>query len=76
MNKRSLFGALFALPFAAVAAKAAATASNTRNSATWKVPPGVKKIRVRSWNADGTPDLDRTLNVDPNQIFRIDAIEE
>jgi hypothetical protein len=73
MDKRMLFTALLALPFASVAAKAANVSQ--RNSATWKVPPGVKKIRVRSWNSDGSPDLDRTLNVEPNQVFRIDAIE-
>lgn len=53
-----------------------AHASTQRNNATWKVPPGIKKIRVRSWNADGSPDMDRTLRVEPNQIFRIDAIED
>lgn len=47
-----------------------------RNTATWKVPPGIKKIRVRAWNPDGSVDLDRTLNVEPNQTFRIDAIED
>jgi hypothetical protein len=54
----------------------AKAANSNKSSATWKVPPGVKKIRVRSWNADGTPDLDRTLRVEPNQTFRIDAIED
>lgn len=54
---------------------AEAQAASTRNTATWKVPPGVKKIRVRAWNPDGSVDLDRTLNVEPNQTFRIDAIE-
>ena len=73
MNKRALLAGLAALPFASVAAMAATT---QRNTATWKVPPGIKKIRVRSWNADGSPDLDRTLNVEPNQTFRIDAIED
>jgi len=53
-----------------------ANAASQRNSAIWKVPPGVKKIRVRSWNSDGSPDLDRTLRVEPNQTFRIDAIED
>lgn len=61
-----------ALPFISIAASAA----SQRNTATWKVPPGVQKIRVRSWNADGSPDMDRTLNVEPNQTFRIDAIED
>lgn len=72
MNKRFLLAGLAALPFFSVAASAA----TQRNTATWKVPPGIKKIRVRSWNADGTPDMDRTLSVEPNQTFRIDAIEE
>ena len=73
MNKRLLLAGLTSLPFFAVAAS---TATSQRNSAVWKVPAGVKKIRVRSWNADGTPDMDRTLNVEPNQTFRIDAIED
>jgi protein-disulfide isomerase len=72
MDKRFLLAGLAALPFLSTAASAA----TQRNTATWKVPPGVKKIRVRSWNADGTVDLDRTLNVSPNQTFRIDAIED
>ena len=80
MNKRKFLGmAAGPLSFIAVAtspgySKAASTTQ--RNSATWKVPSGVKKIRVRSWNSDGSPDMDRTLNVEPNQTFRIDAIEE
>ncbi len=71
MRKRILLAGLFALPFFATASNA----NTNKNSATWKVPPGIKKIRVRSWNADGSKDLDRTLNVEPNQVFRIDAIE-
>lgn len=72
MDKRSLLAGLTALPFFVIVANAA----TQRNTATWKVPPGVKKIRVRSWNADGSIDMDRTLNVEPNQTFRIDAIED
>lgn len=72
MNKRLLLTGLTALPFFSVLAQAA---TPQRNTATWKVPSGVTKIRVRSWNADGTPDLDRVLNVEPNQVFRIDAID-
>ena len=72
MLRRSLVAGLTALPFFA----AVATAASQRNTATWKVPPGVQKIRVRSWNPDGSIDLDRTLNVSPNQVFRIDAIED
>lgn len=84
MNKRNFIKSLGmkagALSFIAVGIgvgrSTVAEAASQRNTATWKVPPGVKKIRVRSWNADGSVDLDRTLNVEPNQTFRIDAIED
>lgn len=72
MLKRNLLTGLVALPFLSIVSNAA----TQRNNATWKVPAGVKKIRVRSWNPDGSIDLDRTLNVLPNQVFRIDAIED
>lgn len=72
MNKRLLLAGLTALPFFSIMANAA----SNRNSASWRVPPGIKKIRVRSWNTDGSKDLDRTLTVEPGQIFRIDAIED
>ena len=71
MNKRWLLTGLAALPFIGDA-----SAASNRNSASWRVPAGIKKIRVRSWNTDGSKDLDRTLSVEPGQIFRIDAIEE
>lgn len=72
MRKRLMLAGLLTLPFITTAANA----NTNRNSATWKVPPGVQKIRVRSWNPDGSKDMDRTLNVEPNQTFRIDAIED
>lgn len=72
MDKRSLLAGLTALPFFAIVTNAA----NDRNTATWKVPAGVKKIRVRSWTPDGRKDMDRTLNVVPGELFRIDAIED
>jgi hypothetical protein len=51
-----------------------AEAASNRNSVTWEVPPGVKKVRVRSWNSDGSKDIDRVLSVEPNQVFRIDVV--
>jgi hypothetical protein len=75
MNKRVLIGS-GVLSAIMVGFGISKSMASSRNSATWKVPPGVKKIRVRSWNADGTPDMDRTLNVEPNQTFRIDSIED
>lgn len=76
MNKRALL--IGAGTFAAVSIPMVieAQAATQRNTATWKVPSGVKKIRVRSWNSDGSLDMDRTLSVQPNQTFRIDAIED
>lgn len=61
---------LLAVPFAFVSAKAA----SSRNTVTWEVPSGVTKIRVRSWNPDGSKDIDRVLSVEPNQTFRIDVV--
>lgn len=72
MNKRLLLAGLAALPFFSIMANAAPN----RNSASWRVPAGITKIRVRSWNSDGSKDMDRTLTVEPGQIFRIDAIED
>lgn len=71
MRKRLMLAGLLTLPFFAAVANASA-----KNHAVWKVPPGVKKIRVRSWNPDGSKGMDRTLNVKPNELFRIDAIED
>jgi hypothetical protein len=51
-----------------------AQAAATRNTVTWEVPPGVTKVRVRSWNSDGSKDIDRVLSVEPNQTFRIDVV--
>jgi protein-disulfide isomerase len=70
MNKRWLLAGLAALPFIG-----AANASG-KNSASWRVPAGITKIRVRSWTAKGVKDLDRTLTVEPGDVFRIDAIED
>ena len=51
-----------------------AEASNKKNTVTWQVPEGVNKIRVRSWNPDGSKDMDRVLSVESNQTFRIDVV--
>ena len=71
MNKRLMFLGLLALPFAGAAK---AYAQSKRNTVTWQVPEGVNKIRVRSWNPDGSKDMDRVLSVEPNQTFRIDVV--
>lgn len=83
MNKRNLLkgigmkaGVLSVIVAGIGVGRSTVAEAAQRNSAVWKVPPGVKKIRVRSWNADGSVDMDRTLSVEPNQTFRIDAIED
>ena len=71
MNKRYLFLGLLAVPF--LGTKKSLAGSN-RNTVTWEVPPGITKVRVRSWNPDGSKDIDRVLSVEPNQVFRIDVV--
>lgn len=71
MNKRTLLAGLTALPFFAIMANA-----DSKNTASWRVPAGITKIRIRAWLPDGSKDVDRTLTVEPGQIFRIDAIED
>lgn len=72
MDKRGLFLGLLTIPFLGFASSKAE--ANKRNTVTWEVPPGVTKIRVRSWNPDGSKDMDRVLSVEPNQTFRIDVV--
>lgn len=67
MNKRFFFGAMAALTAAQIT-KADAKATG---SATFVVPNGVNRIRVRSY-AKGSKVLDRSLDVTPGQTFIID----
>lgn len=71
MNKRLVFLGLLAFPFVGAAK---VYAQSRKNTVTWQVPEGVNKIRVRSWNPDGSKDMDRVLSVEPNQTFRIDVV--
>lgn len=66
MNKRILFAAVASL----VAAPAFA---GSNASATFKVPKGVTKLRVRSYR-DGRKVIDTALSVQPGQTFTIDAV--
>lgn len=69
MNKRLFFGLLAAF----VAGKATSASAKASGSATFVVPHGVKKIRVRSY-AKGEKVLDRSLSVTPGQTFVIDPV--
>lgn len=72
MNKRLL---MLGLPLVSLFGFAKTSqASSSKNSVTWEVPPGVTKVRVRSWNPDGSKDIDRVLSVEPSQTFRIDVV--
>jgi hypothetical protein len=73
MNKRWLLTGLAALPFFSGLASAS---THNRNAAFWRVPAGVRKVRVRSWTPDGKKDMDRTLNVVPGELFRLDALKD
>jgi len=73
MQKRKLLAGLLglaAIPFVAKASSNA-EAAKSRGSATFVVPAGVEKIRVRSYVA-GDKVLDRELDVQPGQVFKID----
>lgn len=71
MEKRTLLAAfigLVAMPFVGGSTKSEAGRSG---SATFVVPANVDKIRVRSY-VENNKVLDRVLDVQPGQVFRID----
>jgi len=71
MNKRDLITGGIAV--AAVANILPAEAKKGGGSATFIVPYGVNRIRVRSYSK-GEKVLDRSLNVVPGQTFVIDPV--
>lgn len=73
MDRRKWFMGLGALVFGATAASAATKTNPAAKSATYKVPAGITKIRVRSWEGEDEV-LDTHFSVKPGQIFRIDAV--
>lgn len=75
MDKRSFLAGLTALPFLAIVANAATT-KKAGQTVTWTVPKGVYRIRVRSWGADGSKNIDRKINVEPGERFQIDTLED
>lgn len=70
MNKRNIFGALALLATAPFFDRKAEAA---RTSATFSVPNGVRRIRVKSYK-HGKIVIDTMLNVEPGQIFKIEAV--
>lgn len=71
MDRRKWFLGLGALVFGG-AASASTNANSGARSATYTVPKGITRIRVRSWEGKDEV-LDTHFSVKPGQIFRIDA---
>lgn len=72
MEKRKLLAALAGAMFVPFVAKAStASAARSNGSATFVVPANVDRIRVRSF-VKGDKVLDREIDVQPGQVFRID----
>ena len=72
MNKRKLFAGLTALVSLAIPSVMAN--AGTRNKATWTVPRGIDKIRIRSNAPDGSQIFSRELDVEPGQTFYVEAL--
>ncbi len=72
MNKRSAFGVIATLAFTQFMI-GPTEASNRKPAATFVVPKGVTKIRVRSYRGNNKI-IDTALNVVPGQTFTIDAV--
>lgn len=72
MNKRTVFGAIAAIALAPFMI-GRSEAAGRRAAATFVVPGGVNKIRVRSYR-DGKKVIDTSLNVAPGQTFTIDTV--
>lgn len=70
MFRRSVLFGLTCLPFFATISSA-----TEKKSVTWKVPTNVKRIRVRSWDKNGNEVMDTNLNVNPDQVFKIDVLD-
>lgn len=72
MNKRNVFGAVAALALAPLMI-GRSEAMPRKAAATFTVPSGVKKLRVRSYR-NGNKVIDTALNVVPGQTFTIDTV--
>lgn len=73
MFRRSLLLGLTSLPFIGILTKS--TEAADKKSITWTVPKNVKRVRVRSWDKTGNEVIDTNLNVNPDQVFKIDVLD-
>jgi hypothetical protein len=69
MNKRNILLGLIS----ACVPLSVARAAITRNHAEWIVPPGVRKINVKSWKKNGTEVMNYNFSVEPGQTFELTA---
>ena len=60
----------------AAAGQKACVTTNRRDSVTWTVPQGIKRIKVRSWSKDGSEVIDTHFRVQPGQVFQIDVARD
>lgn len=75
MNRRGIFSALLLLPFVSSITNAQDKKQiPSDDSIMWRVPKGIKKVRVRSWAQDGDELMDTYINVKPGQVFKIDVV--
>lgn len=72
MDRRKWVAGIGALLASAGAASAATKQYSGARSVTYTVPPGIKRIRVRSWKGKDEV-IDTHFTVEPGQTFRIDA---
>lgn len=72
MNKRNTFAAIAALAIAPFMI-GRSDAAGRRSTATFVVPRGVTKIRVRSYRGNDKI-IDTAINVVPGQTFTIDTV--
>lgn len=72
MNKRNTFAAIAALAIAPFMI-GRSEAAGRRSAATFVVPRGVTKIRVRSYRGNDKI-IDTAINVVPGQTFTIDTV--
>jgi hypothetical protein len=72
MNKRNTFAAIAALTLAPFMI-GRSEAADRKSAATFVVPRGVTKIRVRSYRGNNKI-IDTAINVVPGQTFTIDTV--
>lgn len=67
---------MLSVPFVTKASSAASRCyEQGKNSVSWTVPDGIRRIRVRSWSKEGDEVIDTHFSVKPGQVFQIDVVK-